>query len=85
MNHTAPINGSRATAQRILWLPFSLLWGTIALAGMSALEFVLRRKKQLRREEGLLWGILSVSYWILAVVFTGKSAVSKAEIDSARA
>lgn len=85
MVNTEKLTGWRASLARIVWLPFSLVWGAVVLGGMWALEFVFRRKRQLRREEGILWGILSVSYWILAVVFTGKPATSKTEIHSAKA
>lgn len=82
MTHTAKLNGWRAALSRIVWLP-SLVWGAIALAGMSALEFVFSHKQKLKREDGLLWGILSVSYWILAALFTGEWRWGKQEVDSA--
>lgn len=63
----------RDRLRRIIWLPFSLLWGGAVLAGMSALEFVFRHRQQLKRPQGPLWLLLSVSYWVLVAVFTGNS------------
>lgn len=85
MSHTEKLHGWRANLTRIVWLPFSLLWGAVVLAGMSALEFVLIRKQKLKREEGLLWGVMSVSYWILGAVFTGEWRWGKPGTDSAKA
>ncbi len=85
MSHTEKLNGWRANLTRIVWLPFSLLWGAVVLAGMSALEFVFIRKQKLKREEGLLWGVMSVSYWILGAVFTGEWRWGKPGTDSAKA
>lgn len=85
MRHTEELNGSRANLKRVVWLPFSLVWGAIALAGLSALEFVFSHKQKLKRERGLLWGVLSISYWILAAVFTGEWRLGKQEVNSAKA
>lgn len=70
---------------RVIWLPFSLVWGLIALAGMAALEYVLEKKQRIRREEGLRWRVLSISYWILAAVFTGEWRCNKPEEHSVKA
>lgn len=77
--------GWRANLMKIVWLPVSLVWGAVVLTGMSALDFVFRHKQKLRREEGLLWGVLSVSYWLLAAVFTGEWRWRKHGINSTKA
>jgi hypothetical protein len=36
------------------------------------LDYVFEKKRRIRREEGMLWGLLSISYWVLGAVFTGE-------------